>query len=132
MQTKLTSIIKLAACALIVAAAAIQVQAADKKADPNGSWKWSVPGRNGGPARENTLTLKRDGDKLTGKVSGMRGDTDITDGKVSGDNVSWVVVRNFNGNEMRQEYKGKVTGTEMKLSIAFGERTMELTAKKTE
>jgi len=33
---------------------------------------------------------------------------------------------------MRQEYKGKVSGTEMKLSISFGERTMEVTAKKAE
>ena len=99
-------------------------------ADVTGKWVGTMQTPNGD--REMVMNLKADGDKLTGKVSGMRGDTDITDGKVSGDNVSWVVVRNFNGNEMRQEYKGKVTGAEMKLSISFGERTMEVTAKKAE
>jgi len=112
MQTNLTSLIKLTACALMVAAAAVQVQAADKKADPTGTWKWSVPGRNGGPARENTLTLKREGDKLTGKVKGGRaGDegTDIEDGKIKGDEVSFKVTREFNGNKIIAKYKGTLS-----------------------
>jgi len=99
-------------------------------ADLTGKWVGKMETPNG--TRDLVMTLKADGEKLTGTVGGMRGDAEITDGKIAGDNVSWVVVRNFNGNEMRQEYKGKVSGTEMKLSISFGERTMEVTAKKAE
>jgi hypothetical protein len=78
------------------------------------------------------MNLKADGEKLTGTVGGMRGDAEITEGKIAGDDVSWVVVRNFNGNEMRQAYKGKVTGSEMKLQVSFGERNVDVTAKKAE
>jgi len=49
-------------------------QADDKKVDPSGSYQWTMPGRNGGPDRTNTLVLKLDGDKLTGKLA-MPGQT---------------------------------------------------------
>lgn len=100
-------------------------------ADLTGKWVAKMQTPNG-DTREMVMKLKADGEKLTGTVGGMRGDAEITDGKISGDDVSWVVVRNFNGNEMRQAYKGKVTGKEMKLSISFGEREMEVTATKAE
>ena len=90
------------------------VQAADKKADPTGTWTWSVPGRNGGDPRTSTLKLKADGDKLTGKVSspgrdGQARETDIEDGKIKGDEVSFKVVREFNGNKFTTKYNGKVS-----------------------
>ncbi|MBY0504982.1 MAG: hypothetical protein K2X03_13805 [Bryobacteraceae bacterium] len=100
-------------------------------ADVTGKWVAKMQTPNG-DTRDMVMKLKADGDKLTGTVGGMRGDAEITDGKIAGDDVSWVVVRNFNGNEMRQEYKGKVSGAEMKLTVSFGERTMEMTAKKSE
>jgi hypothetical protein len=117
MQTKLASLIKLAACAVALAAASVHVQAADKKADPTGTWKWSVPGRNGGPARDNTLTLKRDGDKLTGKLKGGRqGDegTDIEDATLKGDQISFKVTREFNGNKIIAKYKGTLSDDTIK------------------
>ncbi|MFN7919840.1 MAG: hypothetical protein U0Q16_07065 [Bryobacteraceae bacterium] len=97
--------------------------------DVSGKWKYSMAGRNGNTV-ENTLTLKADGDKLTGTVSGRMGDTAIQDGKVSGDEVSFNVVRNFNGNEMKIAYKGKLEGDSLKLNIAMGERNVEATAKR--
>ena len=100
-------------------------------ADLTGKWVAKMETPNG-DTRDMVMNLKADGQKLTGTVGGMRGDAEITDGKIAGDDVSWVVVRNFNGNEIRQEYKGKVSGAEMKLTVSFGERTMELTAKKAE
>ncbi len=85
-------------------------------ADPTGKWAASLPGRNG-----NTMTmnfdLKADGDKLTGSVSGMRGDTPITDGKIDGDNVSFSVVREFNGNQMKQNYKGVIEGDTIHFTV---------------
>jgi hypothetical protein len=40
-------------------------------------------------AQEASLTLKTEGDKLTGKASGRAGEMAITDGKVSGNNAKF-------------------------------------------
>ena len=49
-----------------------------------------------------------------------------------GDNVSFAVVREFNGNQFRINYKGKVSGDEMKISgeVVGMDRTFEMTAKR--
>jgi hypothetical protein len=84
-------------------------------ADVTGKWVAQVPGREG-QTRETTFTLKAEGDKLTGSVSGRQGDTPISDGKISGDDISFTVVRNFQGNEFKIHYKGKVAGDEIKFT----------------
>jgi hypothetical protein len=100
-------------------------------ADPTGNWAASMPGRDG-----NTMTvtfkLKADGAKLTGTVAGMRGDSEISDGKVDGDNVSFSVVREFNGNKMVQNYKGVIEGDTIHFTVVReggqgpgGERKMD-------
>lgn len=98
-------------------------------ADIDGKWEAQVPGRDG-QTRTQTFTFKAEGDKLTGTVGGMRGDTPITDGKINGSDVSFVVVRQTQKGEFRQEYKGKLAGSELKLSYTFGDNTREITAKK--
>jgi len=87
-------------------------------ADATGTWKWSTPGRNGGDARETTLKLKQDGEKLTGTIS-MGGanarEAEITDGKVKDGEVSFKVVRKGrNNNEITSNYTGKVDGDVLK------------------
>jgi hypothetical protein len=84
-------------------------------ADVNGKWTAQVPGRNG-QTREQTFTFKVEGDKLTGTVSGMQGDTPISDGKISGDEISFTTKLSFNGNEVTLLYKGTVSGDEIKLT----------------
>jgi hypothetical protein len=93
-------------------------------ADVSGKWTFEQPGRGGNPGRPVTITLKQDGAKLTGQVPGMGrgGDnppppTEITDGKVDGNNVSFTVKREFNGNSFVTKYEGVVNGEEMKLKI---------------
>ena len=89
-------------------------------ADVTGKWTAEVPGRNGN-MQTNTFVLKADGAKLTGTANGGRGgDVEITNGKVDGDNVSFVVVRDFGGNSVKITYKGKVSGDSIKFT-----RTME-------
>ena len=78
-----------------------------------------MPARNGGQERTLTLTLKTEGEKLTGKLSspGRQGnvmETEITEGKIKGDEVSFTVVREFNGNKMTSKYNGKVTADTIK------------------
>jgi hypothetical protein len=100
-------------------------------ADASGTWKASIETPNG--AMENTFTFKVEGDKLTGTITmGQMGEGPISEGKVDGDNVSFAVVREFNGNEFRINYKGKVAGDEMKLTgeVVGRDRTFEMTAKR--
>ena len=84
-------------------------------ADVNGKWTAQVPGR-GGQTRETTFTFKAEGEKLTGTVSGMQGDTPISDGKISGDDISFTLKLNFQGNEITFLYKGKISGDEIKMT----------------
>ena len=48
------------------------------------------------------------------------GETAITEGKINGNEISFVVVRNFRGEERKMEYKGTLSGDELKLSVTFG------------
>ena len=101
-------------------------------ADIDGKWTAQVPGR-GGQTREQTFTFKAEGDKLTGTASGMQGDNPISDGKISGDEISFTVKVNFNGNDVTLLYKGKVSGDEIKMTrTAQGvdRPPVEFTAKK--
>jgi hypothetical protein len=100
-------------------------------ADASGTWKASIETPNGNI--ENTFVLKVDGAKLTGTVAGgPMGETQISEGKVDGDNISFAVVSSFNGNEFRINYKGKVSDSEIKFTgeIAGMDRTFEFSAKK--
>ena len=81
----------------------------------DGKWTAEVPGRNG-QAQTTTFTFKADGEKLTGTVAGMRGDNPISDGTVKADDVAFNVVVNFNGNEFKMKYKGKLAGDEIKFT----------------
>lgn len=85
-------------------------------ADPTGKWTASMPGRDGNTMTM-TFNLKAEGAKLTGSISGMRGDTDISEGKVDGDNVSFSVVREFNGSTFKQNYKGLIQGDTIHFSV---------------
>jgi hypothetical protein len=87
-------------------------------ADITGKWKSEAPGRDGTPMTT-TYTFKVEGNNLTGTVSGRQGDTAISEGKINGDEISFVVVRNMGGQERKIQYKGKVTGDEIKLAIQF-------------
>jgi hypothetical protein len=99
-------------------------------ADVSGKWTADVQGR-GGNSITVTFNLKADGNNLTGTVSGPRGETNISNGKVDGDNVSFDLVREFNGNTMTSHYTGTLTGDTLNLKVQ-GPRgnTRELSAKR--
>jgi hypothetical protein len=99
--------------------------------DVSGKYKTSFTTPDG-QTREGTMTLKAEGEKLTGSVSGRQSEVEIQEGKVSGDDVSFVVIRNFGGNEVKINYKGKVTGNDIKFTVDFGQGSFEMTAKKAE
>jgi len=123
-HNKLAFPLKLGLGAILVLGFLPQVQAQDKKADPSGTWTWTVPGRNGGPERKMTFKLKVEGDKITGKIAApARGgeirETDIKDGQIKGDEITFKVVREVNGNQMTTKYNGKVSGDTIKGKAEF-------------
>ena len=106
-------------CAFLALGAVPQIQAQDKKVDPSGTWSWTAPGRDGGEARKSTLKLKAEGEKVTGTLSapgrqGQSRDTEITNGKLKGDEISFDVTREFNGNKLTAKYSGKISGDTIK------------------
>ncbi len=100
---------------ILVACFALAGMALAYAADVNGKWVAQVPGR-GGQTRETTFNFKVEEDKLTGTVSGQQGDNPISDGKVSGDDISFSVTASFGGNQIKFLYKGKVAGDEIKFT----------------
>lgn len=102
---------KLLTAALLFALTSVAALAADF----NGKWTAEVPSRQGG-TMTNTFNFKVDGDKLTGTMSSQMGEVDLTNGKVEGDNISFDVVRSFNGNSITLSYAGKADGAD---SIKF-------------
>ncbi len=98
----------LLACALAFVALA---------ADATGKWTFETQGRRG--PQSATLTLKASGAELTGSLEGGRGGpVEISNGKVDGDNISFEVTREFNGNSFTTKYTGKVSGDTIELTIA--------------
>jgi hypothetical protein len=77
--------------------------------NPAGTWKWTASF--GGQEREQTLTLKQEGDKLTGSMPGRDGQaTAISDGTFKDNKVSFSVTREFNGQKRTTKYSGTISG----------------------
>ena len=116
---------------LPAAGLAVALVAMVEAADVTGKWVAQVPGRDG-ETRETTFTFKAEGDKLTGTMTGRMGEVPLADGKVQGDDISFTTTLNFQGNDVKLDYKGKVAGDEIKMTRQRqgGDRTTEFTAKR--
>ncbi|MCC7175924.1 MAG: hypothetical protein IT159_12075 [Bryobacterales bacterium] len=103
-------------------------------ADVSGKWVAQIPGRQGN-MMEQTFTFKASGEQLTGTVSSQRGDQEITEGKISGNDISFMTVMSFGDMQIKQIYKGTVAGNEIKFSRTMqggrgGGAPVEFVAKK--
>lgn len=105
--------------------------------DPTGIWKWSFT-RPNGQTVENTLTLKREGDRLVGSIQGSQGrEIPIREAKISGNELSFKVSRQVReGRTLEMEYRGKIQENKVTGEITMrggnGERTREWTATRAE
>jgi hypothetical protein len=104
--------------ATVAAPAAEKQEAAP--ADPTGTWKWDA--ELGGNTVEFKLKLNWDGKKLTGKYTAFDNTTDIEQAKLEKDQLSFVDKREFNGNEVVAEFKGKVNPDDIEgtVTVDFG------------
>lgn len=104
--------------AFAAAAAAISVRRLDA-AGVDGKWEGEVPNFRGPVAM--TFEFKSDGETLTGTLGNeMMGTVEITEGRVSGDELSFVQLMQRGDMEFRIKYEGRVRGDEMELT-----RTMQ-------
>ena len=85
-------------------------------ADPSGTWKWSVMGKDN-ISVEMTLKLKLEGDKLSGTVSRGNQETAIADASFKEDTVAFTVTVERNGNKIVSKYNGKLDGDTIKGKI---------------
>jgi hypothetical protein len=87
--------------------------ARDEKADPVGTWKCTY--EIGGQKRESNLTVKKDGDKLTGiMVFQDKQEAKLKDVKFKDGELSFSAERELMGNKIPIEYKFKVEGDKIK------------------
>jgi hypothetical protein len=114
-------------CMIVLAALTLWVSFA---ADIDGKWTGQVQGRNG--PQTQTIMLKASGNTLTGSVQGRQGEpVEISNGTIDGANISFSVVREFGGNKITQEFKGALSGGDLKLTVSGGRgEPREVTYKK--
>jgi hypothetical protein len=114
---------------LTLAVAALMFAVAAPAADISGKWTAQFDTQIG--VQKYTYEFKVDGGKLTGKAISQNGESAIQEGKVSGDEISFVEMLNYQGQEIRIAYKGKIAGDEIKFTRNVAEfATEELVARR--
>jgi hypothetical protein len=88
-------------------------------ADPVGDWRWSttIPS---GQTRETNLTIRKEGDRLTGFITG-RDDRriPIENVRVKGDEINFEVTRERQGATFKSKYQGKIKGDTIEGEMEF-------------
>jgi hypothetical protein len=85
----------------------------DKAVDPVGTWKCEY--EIGGQPRTSTLTIKKDGDKLTGTMSWPdQKETELKDLKLTDGTLTFSAVRKLMDNEIPVDYKLTIAGDKLK------------------
>jgi hypothetical protein len=100
-------------------------------ADATGKWKGTFEAPDG--THELTFDLKTSGDTLTGAINGlMAGVSDVKDGKVEADTVSFWVMAEYQGQPLKLVYKGQVLENEIHFTMGLddGSWSTDLVVKK--
>jgi hypothetical protein len=105
----------------------------DKVADPVGTWKCEY--EIGGQKRTSTLTIKKDGDKLTGTMSWPdQKETKLKDLKLKDGTLTFSAQRKVMDNELTVKYKLTIDGDNLKgngaAEIGGEKREFDIKAKR--
>ena len=96
-------------------------------ADITGKWTAQFDTQVG--LQKYTYEFKVEGTTLTGKaladIAGAESQSTIQDGKINGDEISFVEMQKYQGQEIRIVYKGKVSGDEIKFSRNVADQANE-------
>jgi hypothetical protein len=96
-----------ALAAMVALASAAPVLAQSGKTDVTGKWTFNV--ETGAGSGTPTMTLKQEGEKLTGHYSGQLGEADLA-GTVKGTNVEIKFTVDVGGQQLNCIYTGAVDG----------------------
>lgn len=118
---------------MTLAAFALAVSVPARAADIAGKWHAEFDTQVG--LQKYTYAFKVEDGKITGKATYEResgkGEVDLKDIKLTGDDVSFAEPLKFDDNEITITYTGKIAGDEMKLTRQVGEfATEEVVAKR--
>src|SRR4026207_1044818 len=102
-------------------------------ADIAGKWKAEFNTQRG--LQKYTFTLKQDGTSVTGKTNverdGEKRESELKEGKVDGDTVTFVEPLKIQDNEVNIAYTGKISGDEIKFIRKVGDfGSSEATARR--
>jgi hypothetical protein len=96
-------------------------------ADITGKWTTEFESQVG--PQKYTFEFKVAGDKLTGtaisNIGGAEAKTPITEGKITGNDITFVENLDYQGMPLKIAYKGTVAGDEIKMSRMVGEQEGE-------
>ena len=96
-------------------------------ADVTGKWTAEFDSQVG--PQKYVFELKAEGGKVTGKASfermGQKGEAELKDGKLAGDDISFVETLDFQGQPIPITYTGKVAGDEIKFTRTVGDFAKE-------
>jgi alpha-galactosidase len=101
---------------ILLAALAILFAQSVNAADFTGKWV-SAHKTSDGQTIEKTLCLVTDGDRLTGYLTARDESEPISEGKITGSEISFAVVRDEFGNERKIVYRGTLTGNTLQLQM---------------
>jgi hypothetical protein len=107
-------------CCLAVSWIASAQEKSDKAVDVTGAWALEVTISGGGTGTP-TVTLKQDGEKLTGHYSSaVLGEHDVT-GSVKGNAVTFMFEGSLEGTTVKVTYSGTADKDTMKGTVTLGD-----------
>jgi hypothetical protein len=87
-------------------------------ADIDGKWAGSIAGPDGGNGMAVNYTFKAEGTTLTGFTTGPdNSQVPLKNGKIDGNNISFSIAFDMGGQEMKMDFKGVLSGDEIKISF---------------
>jgi opacity protein-like surface antigen len=96
-------------------------------ADVTGKWTAEFDTQVG--PQKYVFDLKSDAGKVTGTATfermGQKGEAELKDGKLTGDDISFVEMLDFQGTPVALTYTGKVVGDEIKFTRTVGDFAKE-------
>src|SRR2546427_545765 len=119
--------------AIILTTLTLGVPCSLNAADVTGKWKSEFDTQIG--HLKYIYEFKADGEKLAGKAirerEGEKTETEIREGKLSGNDISFAELVKFQDQEIRVDYKGKVAGDEIRFTRTVdGSIKEEMVAKR--
>ena len=106
-------------CALSALVCALTLSASATAQSPNITGDWDVTINSPQGARTGLLSLKHDGEKLSGKIKNQRGETPL-EGEVKGKEIKFKYTVKFQDQDLVITMSGNVDGDAMKGDVDFG------------